>query len=254
MRVWDVSPGYLSRQSLLGEHRELHGLHSILLENKKGYSRHPETLRWVGCLSGLTRRHSSLVAEMSLRGYTDRSPISDGAEQIHWPETFVTPPAMQYDLLAAKYAGRDQGRIPLPSSAQELWAHHKYSVMARDPAAYRRLGPRIARMRRGADMTALAEELVHFLRRDPPAKHLLNALEHIWGHVSKMANAAEKRAARVSPGDLFFTTRALATQMNEPYLMASTALSDFALYVGAVQDASTDAGCGTAHRSVQEPA
>lgn len=76
----------------------------------------------------------------------------------------MTPPAMQYDLLAAKYAGCQQGRIPLPASAQELWAHHKYSVMARDPAAYRNLGPRIARTRRGADISDLAEELVRFLR------------------------------------------------------------------------------------------
>ena len=46
MRIWDVSPGYLNRQSLLGEHRELHGLVSILVHGKRGYSRHPETVRW----------------------------------------------------------------------------------------------------------------------------------------------------------------------------------------------------------------
>jgi hypothetical protein len=205
-------------------------------------------------LSGLARRHSSLVAEMNLRGYTDRSPLPDGAGQIRWPETFVTPPAMQYDLLATKYAGRDQGRIPLPASAQELWAHHKYSVMARDPAAYRTLGPRIARMRRGADLSALAEELVRLLRRDPPAKFLLNALEHIWGHVSKIASADDKRVARASPADLFFRTCALAMQIQEPYLMASTALSDFALYVGASEDAAADVPGGTACPTREDPA
>lgn len=26
MRIWDVDSGYLARQQLLGEHRELHGL------------------------------------------------------------------------------------------------------------------------------------------------------------------------------------------------------------------------------------
>ena len=30
MRIWDVNPGYLNRQSLLGEHRELHGIYIIL--------------------------------------------------------------------------------------------------------------------------------------------------------------------------------------------------------------------------------
>lgn len=241
MRIWDISPAYLNRQSLLGEHRELHGLHSILVENKKGYSRHPETLRWVGCLSGLARRHMSLAAEMCLRGYSDRTPIFDGTLQIRWPESFVTPPAMQYELLENKYVGRDQGRIPLPESAQELWAQHKYSVMARDPAAYHTMGRQIAGMRRGSDVSAVAEELVHLLRREPSAKYLVNALEHIWGHVSKIATAADKRAAHVSPADLFFRTCALAIQTKEPYLMASTALSDLAMYVTAVQRAPVDA-------------
>lgn len=36
MRIWDISPAYLNRQSLLGEHRELHGLYNILSESKKG--------------------------------------------------------------------------------------------------------------------------------------------------------------------------------------------------------------------------
>jgi len=35
MRIWDIHPGYLNRQSLLGEHRELHGIFSIIT-NKKG--------------------------------------------------------------------------------------------------------------------------------------------------------------------------------------------------------------------------
>jgi hypothetical protein len=30
MRVWDVNPGYLNRPSLLGEHREIHAIVSIL--------------------------------------------------------------------------------------------------------------------------------------------------------------------------------------------------------------------------------
>jgi len=46
MRVWDLPAGYLNRQSLLGEHRELHGIHTILTQNKTGCASHPETLRW----------------------------------------------------------------------------------------------------------------------------------------------------------------------------------------------------------------
>jgi hypothetical protein len=35
MRIWDVNPGYLKRQSLLGEHRELHAIFPLLKTTKK---------------------------------------------------------------------------------------------------------------------------------------------------------------------------------------------------------------------------
>src|SRR5688500_4518201 len=154
MRVWDVAPGYLNRQSLLGEHRELHGLRNILVKGKRGYARHPETMRWHGCLSGLAGRHARLAAEMRLRGYVDRTPL-DAPRDARWPEVFVTPVAGQFELLAAKYRGRESGRIPLPRSPQQLWAHHKYSVMARDPAEYRRIGRRVAAMAPRTGLSAL---------------------------------------------------------------------------------------------------
>jgi len=232
VRIWDVSPGYLNRQSLLGEHRELHGLHSILVHGKPGYARHPETLPWVGCLSGLCRRHALLAAEMQVRGYTDRTPIETRARTLRWPLVFVTPPSGQYDLLGTKYVSREAGRIPLPRSAQELWAHHKYSVMARDVSLYREFGRRIARMRRGADSTIVAEDLVLLLRADPPRGTLANAIEHLWGYVSKAATLDERRAAHTSPGTLLRTTSRIAVRTREPYLLVSTALSELLVFAG----------------------
>lgn len=75
MRIWDISPDKLCRNHLLGEHRELHALWSIIVNNKKGYSSHPETLRWKGKLKALYLRHESLVLEMKKRGYKHRSPL-----------------------------------------------------------------------------------------------------------------------------------------------------------------------------------
>jgi hypothetical protein len=46
MRVWDVNPGDLNRQSLLREHRDIHAVVSILTHAKQGDARHPETRRW----------------------------------------------------------------------------------------------------------------------------------------------------------------------------------------------------------------
>ena len=77
MRVWDIQPKYLCKKHLLGEHRELHGLWNILTKHKGkgGYSKHPETLRWVGKLNALYIRHEELAKEMKARDYQHRSPL-----------------------------------------------------------------------------------------------------------------------------------------------------------------------------------
>jgi hypothetical protein len=75
MRIWDISPQKLCRQHLLGEHRELHAIWLILVHNKKGYSKHPEVLRWKGKLKALYLRHEELVKEILRRGYKHNSPL-----------------------------------------------------------------------------------------------------------------------------------------------------------------------------------
>lgn len=78
MRIWDIHPGRLCRKHLLAEHRELHGLWNILTKHdgKGGYSRHPETLRWVGKTAALYKRHKLLIKEFSYRGYQHCSPLN----------------------------------------------------------------------------------------------------------------------------------------------------------------------------------
>lgn len=76
MRIWDISPEKLCRQHLLGEHGELHSLWSILINQKKGFSKHPETLRWRGKLKALYQRHQLLVKELEKRGYCHQSPLN----------------------------------------------------------------------------------------------------------------------------------------------------------------------------------
>ncbi len=77
MRIWDIEPEHLCRKHLLGEHRELHALYSIIKNEKKGYANHPETKRWVGKLGALYKRHAFLVKEMERRGYKHNSPLED---------------------------------------------------------------------------------------------------------------------------------------------------------------------------------
>ncbi len=73
MRIWDIDPKKLCRNHLLGEHRELHALWSILINGKKGYRNHPETKRWVGKEKALFIRHRRLAAEIKSRGYRHQS-------------------------------------------------------------------------------------------------------------------------------------------------------------------------------------
>jgi hypothetical protein len=164
MRVWDISPGYLSRTSLLGEHRELHGLISIHINQKKGYSRHPETMRWTNTLGALAFRHELLVAEMRLRGYKHHSPLSIAPGTTDFPP-YIDAPAKQISLLCAKYDGKQQGRTPLPRDKQELWQHHCYSVLARSEDTFLEL----ERNKEQFSFGRLAEKLVEILRQ-PPGK------------------------------------------------------------------------------------
>jgi hypothetical protein len=176
VRIWDVPPGYLDRLSLLGEHRELHGLFSILVSGKTGYSHHPETIRWVGCVAGLCRRHDLLVAEMRLRGYDHLSPLTRSRTRMRWPGTFVDEPRRQYSILRAKYRTKEQGRLPLPRTARQLWEHHRYSVLARNTVLCRAIDRRVTR---GADLASLSTELVLLLRDAPPPRSLTRAADRV---------------------------------------------------------------------------
>ena len=73
MRIWDISPSKLCKNHLLGEHRELHAMWAVITEHKKGYSLHPETLRWNGKLKAMYQRHEKLVDEMKKIGSLMRS-------------------------------------------------------------------------------------------------------------------------------------------------------------------------------------
>jgi hypothetical protein len=105
MRVWDVIPVFLCRKHLLAEHRELHGLWNILTKHggKGGYSRHPETLRWVGKERALYLRHEALIEEFNRRGFSHHTPL-DERLAIGSPiqDVFIQTKEEQMELLAQK--------------------------------------------------------------------------------------------------------------------------------------------------------
>jgi hypothetical protein len=77
-----------------------------LSEGKRGYSRHPETLRWRGRLAALYARHEAEVGEMRRRGFGHASPLdprlaTGAAEQTE----LVDPIEAQRDRLARRGCG-----------------------------------------------------------------------------------------------------------------------------------------------------
>jgi hypothetical protein len=239
MRVWDIHPGYLNRESLLGEHREVHAVLSIIINHKSGYAHHPETMRWRDCLGALVFRHDYLVEEMGFRGYRHLSPAPD-IPVSPWPKLFVNPPAGQLSLLEQKYRMKNSGRIPLPQNAQQLWAHHKYSVMARDPELYKSIEPEIAGSKGRDSMKVLALTLVEALRVIPSKGKLENALQHMWRYVSSLGSETNPRPG--DPIELIAEIQRRSLQYNVSYLLESTALTDIAYWAHTVKTASGAVG------------
>lgn len=106
MRIWDLPVGCLCRNHLLAEHRELHAIWRIILDGKRGYSHHPEVLRWRGKLVALSARHDEQVREMEVRGYRHLSSLDflevPGPERGAIQDTLVEPVAEQVRRLRAK--------------------------------------------------------------------------------------------------------------------------------------------------------
>jgi len=103
MRIWDIAPKKLCRNHLLGEHRELHAIWSVLTKNKKGYSRHPETLRWKGKLAALYLRHKMLIEEMNSREYCHRSKLDHRlARGVKNQSVFIDSYKKQMEILRNK--------------------------------------------------------------------------------------------------------------------------------------------------------
>lgn len=225
MRIWDIDAGFLNSRSLLGEHRELHGIYSIITNDKKGYSKHPETLRWKFFPGSLVKRHDMLVAEMKLRGFKHQSPIRARSLREDWPPSFLDEPYRQYEILKEKYRNKSPGRIDLPDTTDKLWASHKYSVMARDYNLYKKIGPAVALNR--ITFPELSLELTSILRSEPPDRLLENTLLHMWGYISQFTGKPPDHSLSA----LLYNIQKLSFMHTVTYLIQSTALGELACWI-----------------------
>lgn len=84
----------------------MHALWTVITKGKKGYSKHPETLRWVGKQRALYLRHEELVHEMKKRGYNhlsdlDKSLATGSATQ----DKFLHSLSEQIEIIRKKHCG-----------------------------------------------------------------------------------------------------------------------------------------------------
>ncbi|MEM0272664.1 MAG: pyrimidine dimer DNA glycosylase/endonuclease V [Thermoprotei archaeon] len=106
MRIWDLDPSLLCDRHLLGEHRELHAIWCVIVNNKRGYARHPETMRWRGKLAALYERHEALVRELSARGFKHNSPLDRAlATGSRYQDVYVNTVEEQIMILRRKGCG-----------------------------------------------------------------------------------------------------------------------------------------------------
>ncbi|MDX2495990.1 MAG: pyrimidine dimer DNA glycosylase/endonuclease V [Desulfuromusa sp.] len=231
MRIWDINPGYLNRQSLLGEHRELHGIVSIIKNNKKGYSKHPETIRWIGYGWAINQRHRLLSAEMSFRGYQDKSPVNLRSNKDQWPEIYIDSPHIQMKLLKQKYIGKEKGRIPIPKTAQQLWEHHKYSVLARGTSEYKKLEKLISSYSDGKNFSDLHKRLTTILRKRPSTKGINTSLQHMWECASSSYTGNQDNILSWSQGRLLTEIQRLSRSNFDTHLRSCTALSELGTWM-----------------------
>jgi len=234
MRIWDIHPGYLSQKSLLGEHSEIHALYSILSDHRKGFSNHPETLRWSGNLNSLIMRHELIAKEMILRKIKHQSPISFliKSEGMYYSEYYINFPEVQIEILRERYLDKPQiGRIPLPERGTEYWAHHKYSVMARGYRYYKEVQKYIKQSKDCpiSQEHDLLQKIQLYIQKPISIVAINNVIEHLWGYVNIKSLEREKMIffdMRNSSAKLDYLFK-IAKKYQEKYLLHSTIFADF---------------------------
>ena len=226
MRIWDIDPGYLSRRHLKEEHRDLHALYEALCGGQSAAS--PAALgRWRGHLAALGMRHQMVSAELRLIGHDPCARhIPSGPGQ--WPECRDGLYGQMEAQRACERGG--EGRISVPTGAHRLWAQHKYSVMARSQQAYREIGRAVSACGKGPPAPALCLRLLSLLRAPAPWPRSRDALAHMWGYVSKLAEPQERAALdadlRQRPRRVLDRVAELSSAHGVSYILESTALGE----------------------------
>ncbi|MAL97203.1 DUF1722 domain-containing protein [Hydrocarboniclastica marina] len=216
--VYDVDPGFLDDHRLAAQMRLLVGL---VTSRSRPHPEHYPTV-WVGYEDALSLRLNQTIGELRLRGLATPEPVALTDESILWP-------ALDRDRLRQQLqdvAAGPPGRIRLPRNDHELWATYKYAVLARNQNSYSRIGQRVAA--RSFPLEQLWPSLINATHVPPQEEGLRNALQHMWGYVSRHSTVNPQGG---SLPDLLREVQQLAVAHEVSYLLNSTALGEFAAWL-----------------------
>ncbi|MCJ7772971.1 MAG: YbgA family protein, partial [Desulfobacterales bacterium] len=160
-----------------------------------------------------------------------RSPVLIDGRKDKWPLKYIDLPHSQFALLKKKYEVKPNGRIFLPKTTQELWANHKYSVLARDPEKYSEIGKKVSGLRKRDGFDETCFKLIELLRQRPIKGRIRNALTHMWGHVSKYTDKDKGFINSMNEKELLREIQHFTIKHQEPYLVGSTALCDLGTWL-----------------------
>jgi len=230
--VLDIHPGYLGNQELIKETNLLLSLLSEAPFSKGGRAEDYCQLRRAEHKRGACERYLWLLAELKFRGVKQEFPeplFYETGQQTTLPES-VNTPAEQFEFRKKTPTLENDFRIPLPKNHQQLWAQHKYSILARDERFYRALGPKVARMKTSAEFSSLANQLTFILRSRPDMGGIRNALQHMWGYVSD-GTGPKPGISGWSLQKLNQEIQARVASIGEKYLLHSTALTELEIWL-----------------------
>lgn len=111
MRIWSLHPHHLDRQALIACWRETLLAQKVLLGETKGYTRHPQLLRFQELndpVMGIGTYLDALVTEATARGYTFNATKIVGTD----PALRMTVTTGQLSLETDHLAGKLRQRSP----------------------------------------------------------------------------------------------------------------------------------------------
>ncbi len=134
-------------------------------------------------------------------------------------------------FLKEKYIKSGGGRLKIPKNSQELWAQHKYSVMARDYNLYKSIGIKVGKNKNPFFIDELLYLLSKELRVIPKQSGIRNALQHMWGYISKYSMIKRSEVNNLSLETLFYEIQKCTLSSGQEYLINQTALSELEMWV-----------------------